>query len=440
MNRLGSCVAVLSFVLAACTGEAPPNLLLVSIDTLRADKLEVYGQRRPTSPAIAAFAAQGLVVETALSTSPWTLPAHASLLTGLYPSRHGVRSMLHGLPAAVEPLAERLAAAGYHTGAIVNSRYLANRYGWHRGFDAFEHVPETAGRIAPTEVHGKAVAWLEAVRERPFFLFLHYYDVHSDYRSLPRYERELVRRYKGPVNGSTKQLLRYERGEVVFDNQGKRNLVDRYVAGIRQMDDGVGALLAKLDELGLVENTLVVLTSDHGEEFLEHDGVLHGRTLHEEVVRVPLILRGPGVPIGQELGGLASLVDVVPTVLSLLGLPAPAEVDGVDLSQYFTAGLPAERSVFSEADHKNERNDALRGIRRGDWKLVLDRFNGELALYDLAADPGERDDVSERRPEVVRELRAGLDAFMARPAVAESRVLDGLQPRELEQLRALGYL
>ena len=120
--------------------------------------------------------------------------------------------------------------------------------------------------------------------------------------------------------------------------------------------------------------------------------------------------------------------------------PAADALDGVDLSQYFATRLPAERSVFSEADSKNERNDTLRAIRRGDWKLVLDRFSGELALYDLAADPAERDDVSEQRPEVVRQLRADLDAFMARPAVAESRVLDGVEPRELEQLRALGYL
>ncbi len=440
MRRLALPCALLPLILAACDGNTPPNLLLVSIDTLRADKLEAYGHARPTSPAIAAFAAEGLVVETVLSTSPWTLPAHASLLTGLYPTRHGVRSMLHALPGAVEPLAERLAAAGFHTGAIVNSRYLANRYGWNRGFDTFEHVPETVDRIAPTEVHGKALAWLDAASERPFFLFLHYYDVHSDYRSLPRYQRELVRRYWGPVNGSTRQLLSHQRGEVDFDEQGQRNLVDRYVAGIRQMDDGLAALFAKLEELGLAENTLVVLTSDHGEEFLEHGGVLHGMTLHEEVVRVPLILRGPGVPVGQRLGGLASLVDVVPTVLSLLGLPVPAGFDGVDLSAYFAAGLPAERSVFSEADRKNKRNGPLQAIRRGDWKLVLDSNSGELELYDLATDPEERSDVSERRPEVVRGLRAELEIYLARPAVAESQVLRGIRPQELEQLRALGYL
>lgn len=439
MKLRSLCPVLIAFALAAC-GEPRPNLLLISIDTLRADKLEAYGHPRPTSPAIAAFAAEGLVVETAISTSPWTLPAHASLLTGLYPTRHGMQSIVHGLPPEVEPLAERLSAAGFVTGAIVNSRYLANRYGWDRGFDSFEHVPETAGRKAPTEVQAKAEAWLEAIRERPFFLFLHYYDVHSDYSSMPRFERGLVRRYDGPVNGRTQQLLRHERGEFVIAGPGKRNLVDRYTAGIRQMDDGMRALFAKLDELGLAESTLVVLTSDHGEELLEHGGVLHGKTLHEEVVRVPLILRGPGVPVGGTLEGLASLVDVVPTLLSLLRLPPPDALDGVDLSQYFAARLPAERSVFSEADRKNEHNDALRAIRRGDWKLVLDRFSGELVLYDLAADPGEHEDVSQRHPEVAATLRTELDAFMGQAPAAEPRLLPGLTPAELEQLRALGYL
>ena len=438
--RIRAWLACLGLLGVACSGGPPHNLLLISVDTLRADQLEPYGSPRSTSPALARFAAEGLVFESAISTAPWTLPAHASLLTGLYPTRHGMQSMLHGLPDGLPHLVDWLAKEGYRTGAIVNSRYLGRRYGWSRGFDSFEYVVETAERAAPTEVHARAGAWLEAAPPQPFFLFLHYYDVHSDYRSLPRYEREWVRPYRGPANGSTGQLLEVERGALVFDDADARNLLDRYAAGVRQFDDGFGALMARLDALGLTETTLVVVTSDHGEEFLEHGGVLHGRTLHDEVMRVPLIVRGPGVPAGARLAGAASLVDVAPTALALLGLSPPPQLDGEDLTPHLAGGSLPERSVFAESDRKNAQNDMLRAVRRGRWKLVLDRFDGDVALYDVVDDPGERVDLARRRPEVVTRLRAELDAFMAREAVAEPRLIRGFDPRELEQLRALGYL
>jgi arylsulfatase A-like enzyme len=431
---------LLALALTACGAAPATNLVIVSIDTLRSDVLQTYGQVRPTSPAILAFASQGLVVETASSPSPWTLPAHASLLTGLYPTRHGVNSLILGLPAEARTLAELLSQAGWRTAAIVNSKYLSPLYGWERGFAEFEYVPETPGEVAPTQVHARATAWLERNASEPFFLFLHYYDVHSDYRSLPRYERELLRPYRGRANGRTQQLLLHERGRIALGSADARNLLDRYAAGVRQMDDGVAALLAALEARGLTGRTLVILTSDHGEEFLEHGGVLHGRTLYEEVLRVPLILRGPGVPAGRRLPGLVSLVDVVPTALSLLGLPVPDGLDGVDLSRHFGDGIPQGRSVFGEADRKVERHDSLRAVRRGDWKLVLDRFTGELALYDLAADPGERVDVSARHPERVRELRAEIEAFMARPPVGQAPKLIELDADEMKALQALGYL
>ena len=439
-RRIAAWLLALPLALAAC-GEAPiTNLVIVSIDTLRPDVLEAYGQPRPTSPAILAFARDGLVAEIAVSPSPWTLPAHASLLTGLYPTRHGVSSLVVGLPAQAQTLAERLSAAGFRTAAIVNSQYLSERYGWRRGFDEYEYVEETPSDSEPTAVHARALEWLERSSAEPFFLFLHYYDVHSDYRSLPRYEQELLRPYRGRTNGRTRQLLLYERGEFRLRPRDARHLLDRYAAGVRQMDDGVAALLAAIEARGLAPRTLVILTSDHGEEFLEHGGVLHGRTLYDEVVRVPLILRGPGVPAGRRLPGPASLVDVVPTALSLLGLPVPDGLDGVDLSRHFEAGIPRDRSVFSEADQRNQRTDSLRAVRRGDWKLVLDRFTGRLALYDLAGDPGERVDVSAAQPERVRELRAEIEAFMAQPPVGKPPVVAEFDAEEIEALRALGYL
>ena len=173
---------------------------------------------------------------------------------------------------------------------------------------------------------------------------------------------------------------------------------------------------------------------------MDHRGVLHSRTLFEEVIRVPLILRGPGVPAGVRMPGPASLVDVVPTILGLLGLPPAPGLDGVDLSRYWDPVQPLERAVFAEADRRNKRNDSLRAIRRGRWKLVVNRFSGATALYDLEKDPGEKRDVKKRKPGITDGLRKELGAFMAREPLGEPKPLRDFDEEELQALRELGYL
>jgi arylsulfatase A-like enzyme len=436
-------VAAAALGLAAC-GPAPArNLILVSIDTLRADKLGAYGYERASSPALDTLAREGVLVETAVSPSPWTLPAHVSMLTGLYPSRHGVNSVVLGLPEEVATLAERLSQQGFRTAGIVNSRYLDRRYGLQRGFDEYAYVREAVDRVEPSEVADRALAWLDADRAERFFLFLHFYDVHSDYRSLEPYEREFLRSYNGWIDGTTRQLLLFRRGPFPLQAPDRRSLEDRYVAGVRQMDDGLARLLDRLEERGLHENTLLVVSSDHGEELLEHGGVLHSRTQFDEVLRVPLVLRGPGVPAGVRVAGPASLVDLVPTVLSLLGVAAAPDLDGLDLSALWARGasgaLP-DRAVFGEADRTNREHDMTRSVRRGGYKLILEPSTGLTALFNLEADPRESWDVQYREPARAASLRAALDAFMQREPVGEPVPLPDLTAEELEALRELGYL
>jgi arylsulfatase A-like enzyme len=439
-DRIGRLAAALLLLLGGCAPPRPKNLVLVSIDTLRASLLGCYGYARPSSPTLDALAQRGVLFERALATAPWTLPSHASLLTGLYPSHHGVRRAGAVLPADVVPWAERLRALGFATAAVVNSRWLAEESGLQRGFDDFLQVDDAVDRREPSAVGAFAEGWLAQGRREPFFLFVHFYDVHSHYWSLPAYEAQFLRPYGGPVDGSTAQLRAVRDGELALGKADVRHLVDLYVAGIRQLDDVLARFVGVLRSEGLLESTLLVITSDHGEEFLDHGGVMHGRTQYEEVLRVPLILAGPGVPAGVRVREPVSLVDVLPTASALLGHAAPEGLDGLDLGPLWQGPRASlgERMLFSEADWRNEEDDVLRAVRFGRWKLVHDRRTGARRLYDLARDPRERVDVQADHPELVARLAAALDE-LARGA-REASVPGALEPEEIERLQALGYL
>jgi arylsulfatase A-like enzyme len=414
------------------------RIVLVSIDTLRADHLGCYGYGRETSPVLDALARQGVLFEDVTSPSPWTLPAHASLLTGLYASRHGVKSHEVYLPSSVGTLASMLSRHGFVTAAVVNSHNLGPRFGLDRGFQEFLYVEEAADQREPSaRVTDQALGWMDRYAGRKLFLFVHYYDVHSDYRSRPEYERPFVRPYAGRADGTTAQLMDYREGKVPLDVRDAPHLIDLYDAGIRQMDAELSRLFTALEA---EEPTLLVVTSDHGEEFFERGGVLHGRTQFQEVVRVPLLLRGPGLPAETRVAAPVSLVDVMPTLLAAAGAPAPESLDGADLSPYWRAGgaePPRDRHLFGEADHTNVELDVTRAVRYRAHKLHYNRLTRRLALFDLAADPGERKDLAAEQPAVVADLRTHLDRFLRVQPEATTPV--DLTPEERERLRSLGY-
>jgi arylsulfatase A-like enzyme len=437
---------------SACGGDDGPaparNVLLISIDTLRADHLGCYGYERPTSPTLDAVASAGVLFERASSTSPWTLPAHASMLTGLYPSRNGVRDCVNQLPEDVPTLATRLAARGMRTLGIVNSLNVSPRYGFRQGFEFFGYMSEWDDPESPDarmidrgeDITSQAIRWLAQRTEgEPFFLFLHYYDVHGDYAPKEEYRRAFVRPYDGPITGESSQLNEFRAGERTIDEAGREHLIDLYDAGIRQLDAVLARLFGYLETSGLDRDTLVVITSDHGEEFLEHGSVLHGRTHFEELISIPLLLRGPGVPQGLRIPNPVSLVDVVPTILSLLGLPAPDGLDGIDLTRTWAAPdtIP-DRLVFSEADHTDTDHDVHRMARDERYKLHLDTRTDEATLYDLHADPDETHDIAPTAPTQTDRLLTRLRAFMAQ----EREAIDlGLpSDEELDKLRKLGYV
>ncbi|MEW6071775.1 MAG: sulfatase [Planctomycetota bacterium] len=447
---LRSLLPAVAALAAACDGNESPRadtVVLISIDTLRPDHLGCYGHDRPTSPAIDALAASGVRFTDVAASSPWTLPSHASLLTGMYPSRHGVKDVVNTLRDGVPTLAGLLRERGWRTRAVVNSINVAARYGLGTGFDSFAEVsewvdprnPAAGSRNAGGEVTDRGLRWLREAGDAPLFLFLHYYDVHTDYTPAPEYRERFVGPYAGPVDGTTRQLLAFRSRRAPLSAADVDHLRQLYDAEIAELDDQLARLFAYLEESGRSERALVVLTSDHGEEFLEHGSLLHGRTHFQELLAIPLVLAGPGVPAGRTYDAPSGLVDVAPTILGLLGLPVPEEVDGVDLSFAWRnpVRLPAERLLFSEADHNNAQPDIGRSIRLARHKLILDRPTDRALLFDLAVDPGERTDLAAREPRRAALLREALASFLAgeRPGSA----IEGPDEELAAKLRAAGY-
>jgi arylsulfatase A-like enzyme len=457
-------VLLVSTLASACGGETgreevarPRNLLLISVDTLRPDHLGCYGHARDTSPALDALAARGVRFEDATAAAPWTLPSHATMLTGLYPSHHGVKNHETRLPDSIVTLAEELAQRGLRTLGVVNTWNVgAPQFRLAQGFERFRYVPETEEdertlqlrtRNGGREVIATAKEFLLAdgaaqPSARPFFLFLHFYDVHTDFTPRAPYREKFVEPYQGRLTGRTQQLVNLRDSGESFGEDDLRWLRQMYDAEIRQLDDLLGSFFAWLDQRGWLGDTLIVVTSDHGEEFQEHGGILHGRTQYQEVLRVPLLVAGPGVPAGVVVDAPVHLVDLVPTVLACMGGRSSTPRDGLDVSGLWRGESLPERAFFGEADHTNQVDgvhvlDIRQMIRRGARKLHFDSHARSLRLFDLESDPRESTDLAPELPGEARALLAELEGFRAGAVAPESVP----RPTEEEQalLEELGY-
>jgi arylsulfatase A-like enzyme len=440
-----------------------PNVVLISIDTLRADRLGSYGRRQPTSPNIdGRLAARGAVFERCLSQSPKTTPSHMTMLTSLYPCVHGV-SLWEGsgpgpvLNPAVHTLAEALKNAGYATGAYTGRGHVHRSRGFGQGFDVYRHRRRYGNDPrGESRQLDEALAWLDRQQGGKFFLFFHTYAVHDPYLPPP----ELLALfdedgYDGPLRDVVR-TLRSGSGEWhdahrVFwgaadttDARAVRFLESLYDAVIRHADQSiVGALLDRLQRLGLDDRTLVVLTSDHGEAFGEHGRFLHG-DLHVETLHVPLILRFPGrVPQGLRVTEPVRLLDLMPTVLDLVGVPAPADVQGRSLVPSMAGGRQErDRPVASEFND-GRGAERLESLRRGGLTYIVD--GARERVFDHEADPGEQRDLAARRDEDRQALRDELAAWRAECERVGAALRPGGEgvapsPETLEQLRALGYV
>ena len=422
-----------------------PNVILISLDTLRTDRLSCYGYERNTTPHIDRFAARGLRLTSANAPHPWTLSSHMSMFTGLLPSEHAV-SENKRLSSQIPTLAELYEGAGYDTLAVLDSVvWLDARYGFERGFASYRRV------------HGSAaekVAMLDTVFDDlnggPFFLFLHFFDAHSDKSDLP-YESsmqdfaELCAWYTGTFTGcgdtglcASKLLMSLNRKELDIDSETERYIADMYDAGVTTMDRTLGTLFDELEERGLFENSIVVLTSDHGEELRDHGQYLHG-THYQECISVPLIFRVPNQSEAQTSDVLVSHVDLAPTLLDLCGLDSSL-VGGRSYAPLVSRGVDTKRRnhVFFDA-----ANGAL-GARLGDWKLIHEA--GETRFFNLAQDPNELENRIDATPapKELAELRSLIAIELARlNSLTQSRTSEdrdvGLSGEELRELGNVGY-
>ena len=357
---------------AACThrdvdgrpreASAKPSVLLISIDTTRADRLGCYGRLDASTPNLDRWATEGVVFENAVTSVPITLPAHASLMSGLLPHGHGVRDNgIYRVPDEPPTLAALLAEAGYDTAAVVGAAVLDRQYGLDRGFESYEDSVGPMG-LAIAERDAAAVTSAAAAAARslrkPFFLFVHYYDPHAAY-SPPTPFAERFR-------------------------------PDLYQGEIAYVDEQVGRLRRELEGLGLLEDTVVVITSDHGESLGEHGEPTHGVFLYQATLRVPLIIVAPKRwPGGRRVAALASLIDVPPTLLELTGVRVPDGLDGRSLAPAVDGAAAGARwlPLESEFGYNSYGWAPLSGITDGALKWI---DAPEPELYDLVTDPAER--------------------------------------------------
>lgn len=407
-------------VFPACARAEPaprrPNVVLILLDTLRADRLSCYGGPRPTSPHLDALAAEGILFEQARAPSPYTATSHSTLFASLDPEVHGVWNVTtengairrgDALSPRATTLAEAMRDAGYQTAAITDGGNLSVETGLDQGFELFE--AEWSGAVNRVD---RALSWLDDERKdgQPFFLFLHTYETHLPY--MP--DRDVMERfapdYRGPLweaylkameevesTGKSRKRQQVQRKFFLpvlqnpqLSTADKEFFMAMYDAEIALADREVGRFLAGLAAAGLQENTIVLVTSDHGESFWEQGA--HGHfDVFEPLLHVPLIVRGPGAPAGIRRPDAVGLLDLMPSLLAAVGLPAPPEALGVDIG-LLSATPSAERTYFAAANLPYEELAA----RRGDWKWFRHSFGARPAevVFDLHTDPRETADCS----------------------------------------------
>ncbi len=511
MRPLFAC-GIIASALACRTPPEPahpkPNVLLVTIETLRADHVGSYGYRRNTTPNLDRLARQGARFEKAVAQAPFTLPSVASILTGRTPPLHGVRNHPAVLAESIETLAERFESAGYQTAAMTRHTWLRSKSGLNQGFSEYHNNKFSAGLDARS-LSLAASDWLdERDASRPFFLWLHFLDPHLPYtpsypysvlyhdelggETQPKHLREMtaaalerdeyvptpyadlaggpyfdlvLRHY--PENRILLDLAfwRRSRGEIFFNRDlysryEVSQIIDLYDGAILYTDDNLGRILSKLQELGLADSTVVAVAGDHGEAFGEHGlSFTHDYTLYDEVLRVPLVIRGPGVVPGATLGQQVRLMDLTPTLLDLAGVEPLTGIEATSLAPLLGGGslpyLPAyaesapARAQFPEQD--KIQLPGIRGkwrmVRTDRWKLIrIPREEGDLyELYDLVDDPGETKNLFADLAGEAAKLQPLLDAWLARDPLKDSESggeegLEELDPSALEQLKTLGYI
>jgi arylsulfatase A-like enzyme len=399
-----------------------PNVLVVVVDTLRADRLPFYGGEARNARFLNEWAARSIVFEQAWSTSSWTAPAAASIFTGVYPFQHGVHLGLKAfellsrgggeleldrVPETLETLPELFRSAGYRTFGVTDNPNVSEAQGFAAGFDRFENFSYAGA----SKVNAVLASWQTEIADaKPWFVYLHYMDPHQPYHARRPWHRPPAAIDRHTVNGAA------------------------YDSEIGWVDDH---LSKAFERLGVDESTLIVFTADHGEEFGDHGGGNHRFTLYSELTRVPLFLHHPGMA-PRRVRTNVSLVDLLPTLRSILGRPPSEQDAGTDLTAFYleTGEAPEERAILAS---RTTGMAWKRSVVRGRYKLIETRPGG-TELYDLESDPGEQKNLANERGELSEELSRSVDDFRASaPKWDGARTAVEISPEDLRRLEELGY-
>lgn len=439
-----------------------PDIVVIMIDTLRADQLGCYGNTLGTSPTIDAIAAEGVRFSDAVATAPWTCPSVASVFTSLYPARHGVidhegrytddddELVTDVLAENLETLAEGLRDAGYQTAAFVGNRWLQPVFGFSQGFETYDLV--TVRKFYPPgrKINEEIAAWLpKRDANRPLFLYVHYMDVHGPYNAPAEYRRTFVE----PL------VDRLKRGELTplpdhVRGLDPRRLIDverslfryreywiaRYDAGVRYVDDHVASLRDTLTQTGIWKDATVVILADHGEELADHGGGGHGFSLHGHQLQIPLTFRAPWITTPGRIDATVSLVDVAPTLWDLAGADAPVGLDGRSLLPLIKGTeLPRSEVAFAQAV---KRMPNIVSAQIDGRKLIFDTTAGQWQYYDRRTDPTEHQPLATAPDDVAAQLRPALTKWVTQSQAAVQPAVPhaAIDPETARLLKSIGYL
>ncbi|OGS42263.1 MAG: hypothetical protein A3J79_03530 [Elusimicrobia bacterium RIFOXYB2_FULL_62_6] len=437
----------------AAGGAAEPggyNVVLILLETLRPDHLGCYGYKRATSPNIDKLAAESAVFENAFAQSSQSLISAASVFTGLYPPSHGVTNVNSRLAPDAATLAGELKKRGYATAAYTGGFFLNRSFGLNSGFTLYDDSRDF-GTLNDT-VPG-ALKWLRGNAEKKFFLLVHSYDAHAPYRAPAEFLNKFAGEYDGPLKGLALDYYladRIHKDGLYEDFKLKKkvaalgpadidHIVSQYDGALLYADSKAGELLAGLETLGLKEKTIVIFAASAGEALMDHGTIIssfHGG-LYDEGIRVPLLIRVPGVPASRVKAG-AQLVDILPTVLDLLRTSVPEAAQGISLKPALEKdGRPApERLVYAQTLSLTTGEPFI-GARKYPWKLLL--TDGRRELYNLADDPKEQKDLAGEKPDVLKSLNAELDRLVR--AMPRRKAGNYQKPLAIvsERMKQLGY-
>lgn len=428
---MGSALAGLG---VGCCREQPqptrPDIIVVVIDTLRADHLPSYGYPRPIAHNIDRIAREGVLFERVIASSSWTKTSMASIVTSRDPDAHGVRRSTDSLPVRLPTLAQVLRAAGYETLGVNTNPWLTPKFRFHAGFDVYENPINTnADSVTERGLH------LVSGAQRPFFLYLHYMDVHAPYTPDPRFFDEAPFRTPGGQLMSDEMLEQLYRKQG-FAAPGAEHRVRRlYDAEIRATDTALGMLLEGLSARGVLDDAVLVVTSDHGEEFREHGTTEHGWNLYPEVYQVPLVFRAPGMlPQGRRIAAQVRTIDVAPTLLELADVPVPASFEGSSLLPMQNGAVEDRVAIGAIGLHPYLPRRDYVAVVSPDSLYIRERRSGAVEVYDLREDPGALRNLGSDHPAAARLGALVRTDTAPRPAQVE------IDAETRAQLEELGYL